>query len=372
VAELLYCGGSIFGIITGSNVASQRKIVILAEGQFSHHKSKTANGVIWFIPEQVAAVIDSTKAGMTTRGVIQAGGDIPVVDNLKESLQYKPNALLIGIAPPGGALPELFKDVIREAIENSLDILNGLHTFVGDDPELARLADQHGVKIIDYRRPPKNLHIASMRWKQRKAKVVLGIGIDANIGKKSTAIALWRDFLKRGYRSDFIPTGQTGMMIAGKGIAVDALPSDFVSGAIEDMVMESATDHDIIFVEGQGSLVHQGYSAVATGILHGAMPDAMILSMEANRHQNDFGMVYPEVSKVIQLYEDLVTIYRPTMTVGISLITYGLDDEAARRAVQDTERRTGLSTTDPLRFGAEVLSNAIIERLHLSNRRNRP
>jgi uncharacterized NAD-dependent epimerase/dehydratase family protein len=352
-------------------LATQRKIVILAEGRFGHHTSKTANAVIWFIPEQMVAVIDSTKAGMTTQDVIQTGGDIPVVASLKESLQYKPSALLIGIAPPGGALPKSFKAVIREAIENGLDILNGLHTFVGDDRELSKLAKQHGVKIVDYRRPPKSLHIASMRWKQRKAKVVLGIGIDANIGKKSTAIALWRDFLKRGYRADFIPTGQSGMMITGRGIAVDALPSDFVSGAIEDMVMESEKDHDIIFVEGQGSLVHQGYSAVATGILHGAMPDAMILSLEANRTQNDFGMVYPEVSEVIQLYEGLVAIYRPTVTVGISLITYGLDEEAALNAIQDIHRETGLPTTDPLRFGAGILSEAIIDRLHLSNRRNR-
>jgi uncharacterized NAD-dependent epimerase/dehydratase family protein len=357
-------------VVIGNNVASQRKIVILAEGQFSHHTSKTANGIIWFIPEQVVAVIDSTKAGKTTQDVIQAGGDIPVVGSLKESLQYKPNALLVGIAPPGGALPKAFKDVIHEAIKNDLDILNGLHTFVGDDPELAKLAEQYGVKIVDYRRPPKNLRIASMQWKHRKAKVVLGIGIDANIGKKSTAIALWRDFLKRGYRADFIPTGQTGMMITGKGIAVDALPSDFVSGAIEDMVMESATDHDIIFVEGQGSLVHQGYSAVAIGILHGAMPDAMILSLEANRAQNDFGMVYPEVVRVIQLYENMVAIFRPTITVGISLITYGLDDRAAHKAIHDTEQRTGLPTTDPLRFGAGILSDAITQRLKLSNRRN--
>ena len=353
-------------------VAFKRKIVILAEGQFGHHTSKTANGIIRFIPEQVVAVIDSTKAGMTTQDVIQTGGNIAVVGSLKESLQYKPNALLIGIAPPGGALPESFRDVIRAAIENNLDILNGLHTLVGDDPELAELANQRGVKIVDYRRPPKNLRIASMQWKQRKAKVVLGIGIDANIGKKSTAIALWRDFLKCGYRADFIPTGQTGMMITGKGIAVDALPSDFVSGAIEDMVMESARDHDIIFVEGQGSLVHQGYSAVATGILHGAMPDAMILSMEARRRQNDFGMKYPQVSKVIHLYENLVTIYRPTMTVGISLITYGLNDETALKVIQDTQREAGLPTTDPLRFGAGVLSDAIIEFLQLSNKRNRP
>ena len=145
-----------------------------------------------------------------------------------------------------------------------------------------------------------------------------------------------------------------------------------MSGAIEDMVMKSAEDHDIIFVEGQGSLVHQGYSAVATGILHGAMPDAMILSMEARRRQNDFGMKYPQVSKVIHLYENLVTIYRPTMTVGISLITYGLNDETALKVIQDTQREAGLPTTDPLRFGAGVLSDAIIEFLQLSNKRNRP
>jgi uncharacterized NAD-dependent epimerase/dehydratase family protein len=200
-----------------------------------------------------------------------------------------------------------------------------------------------------------------MRWKERKAKVVLGVGIDANIGKMSTAIALCRDFQRRGYRSDFIATGQTGMLIWGGGVSVDAVPADFVSGAIEDLIMESAKIHDVIFVEGQGSLVHQGYSAVATGILHGAMPDAMIMSLEANRKACDNGTPFPDVQRVIRLHEDMVNIYRPTVTAGISLITYGLDDDTAREAIKNTEQITGLTTTDPLRFGTEPLSDAVIK-----------
>ncbi|KPL07893.1 hypothetical protein AMJ86_02515 [bacterium SM23_57] len=345
---------------------TDRRIVILTEGQFSNHTSKTANGVIRFIPEQVVAIIDSTKAGKTTAEVIGAGGDIPVVASLEEALPYEPTALLIGIAPPGGMLPDSFKDVIRQAVENRLDILNGLHTFLGDDRELAALAERFEVRIVDYRRPPKQLQIASMRWKERRAKVVLGVGIDANIGKMSTAIALWKDFQSRGYRADFIATGQTGMVIADKGISVDALPSDFVSGAIEDMVMDSAKDHDIIFVEGQGSLVHQGYSAVAVGIMHGAMPDAMILSLEANRQQNDFDMPYPDVWDVIRLHKDMISVYRPTVMAGISLVTFGLDEEAALEGIKNTERDTGLPTTDPLRFGARPLSDAILARLSIS------
>jgi len=342
-----------------------RRIVILAEGQFSHHHSKTANGAIRFIPEQVVAVIDSTKAGKTTQEVIGAGGEIPVVASLKESLPFTPNALLIGIAPPGGVLPDNFKSVIREAIIHRMDVLNGLHTFISDDPEMVVLSKQQGVQIIDYRRPPKNLHIATMRWKERKAKVVLTVGIDANIGKKTTALVLCKDFQTRGYKADFIATGQTGMLISGGGISVDAVPADFVSGAIEDLVMESAQKHDVIFVEGQGSLVHQGYSAVATGILHGAMPDAMIMSLEVNRQVCDNGTPYPDIKKVIQLHEDMVTIYRPTKVVGISIITYGLDDKAAWEVIRITERETGLSTTDPLRFSTVKLGDAIIKYLNL-------
>jgi uncharacterized NAD-dependent epimerase/dehydratase family protein len=346
-------------------VTSSRRIAILAEGQFSHHHSKTANGAIRFIPEQVVAVIDSTKAGKTTQEVIGAGGHIPVVSSLNEAIPFNPNTLLIGIAPPGGVLPNSFKSVIREAIAHHMDILNGLHTFVGDDPAMVTLAKQYGVQIVDYRRPPKNLRISTMRWEERKAKVVLTVGIDANIGKKSTALVLCKDFSNRGYRADFIATGQTGMLIWGSGICVDAIPADFVSGAIEDLVMESAKTHDIIFVEGQGSLVHQGYSAVATGILHGAMPETMIMSLEANRTFCDNGTPYPNIKKVIQLHEEMVTIYRPSKVVGISIITYGLNDEDALQAIKDTERITGLPTTDPLRFGTKKISDAIINYLNL-------
>ena len=343
-----------------------RRMVILAEGQFGHHTSKTANGVIRFIPEQVAAVIDSRNAGKTTNDIIGAGGKIPVVTSLDDAMQYAPNALLIGIAPPGGMLPDIFKAVIRQAIKNELDILNGLHSFVGEDRELVKLAEKHDVKIVDYRRPPKQLRIASMRWRERSARVVLSVGIDANIGKKSTALALSKDFQQRGYRADFIATGQTGMIITGNGVCVDAIPSDFVSGAIEDMVMESSRDHNIIFVEGQGSLVHQGYSAVATGIMHGAMPDAMILSLEVNRDRNDYDMVYPDVRRVIKLHEDMVSIYRPTMVTGISLVTYGLEEDAARESIAQMQQETGLPTVDPIRFGADILSNAIISRLNIT------
>jgi uncharacterized NAD-dependent epimerase/dehydratase family protein len=346
---------------------AQRRMVILAEGQFSHHSSKTANGVIRFIPDQVVALIDSTQAGRTAGEIIGAGGDIPVVASLEDAFRLNPTALLIGIAPPGGKLPDSFKLIIRQAIEHQMDVLNGLHTFVGDDPELANLAAQYGVEIVDYRRPPKDLHIAQMRWRDRQAKVVLGVGIDANIGKMSTALVLCRDFRLRGYRADFIPTGQTGMVIWDKGISVDAIPSDFVSGAIEDMVEESADAHDIILVEGQGSLAHQGYSAVAIGILHGAMPDAMILSLEASRSYNDFGMPYPDIGKMIQLHEDMVSIYRPTMVAGISLVTFGLSDSEAWKAIGEVERETGLPTTDPLRFGAEHLSEALIDCLRIGH-----
>ncbi len=341
-------------------------MVILAEGQFHHHTSKTANGVIRFVPGDVVAVIDSTQAGQTTQDIIGAGGDIPVVANLADAMVFSPNMLLIGIAPPGGELPDSFVSVIRQAIMAGLHIVSGLHTFVGDDAELASLAKQNRVTIEDYRRPPKDLHIAEMRWRERTAKVVLGVGIDANIGKMSTAIALWKDFQGMGHRAEFIATGQTGMAISGWGVSVDALPSDFVSGAIEELIEESAKEYDIIFVEGQGSLMHQGYSAVATGILHGAMPDAMILSLEANRTANDFGMPYPDIGQVIRLHKDMVSIYRTSKVVGVSLVTYGLDDSAARAAIADMERETGLPTTDPLRFGTEPLRRALEQNFTLS------
>lgn len=201
----------------------QRKILALAEGRFSPLKSKTANGAIAYLPGEVVGVIDSTKAGLTAQQVLGYGGEIPVVRSLEEGLRLKPTHLLIGIAPAGGRLPEAWREIIRASIMARLHILSGLHTILSDDQEFVRLAQERDVTLTDYRKiPAESEVVAKGTWRTRKAKVVLAVGTDCNIGKMTTLLEVHKDLLRRGLKADFVATGQTGMLIRGRGIAVDS------------------------------------------------------------------------------------------------------------------------------------------------------
>lgn len=341
----------------------KRKLLILAEGRFSPLKSKTANGAIVYLRDEVAAVIDSTKVGLTAQDVLGYGGDIPVVKDLTAGLAYNPTHLLIGIAPTGGRLPESWRQMIRQALEHGLHILSGLHTILSDDPEFASLARAHGAEITDYRKIPPEAEVVSKgSWRTRKARTILTIGSDCNIGKMTTILQVHKEFLNRGVRTDFVATGQTGMMIRGRGIAVDSIISDYIAGCIEREIDRSESEgYDYILVEGQGALTHMGYSGVTLGLLHGTMPDAMILCHQPTRTKDDYGLPIPPLDKLIALHEDLVKFFRDTRVVGIGLNSVGLNDRESAEATQLIERETGLPAVDPLRFGAGKLVDAILE-----------
>ncbi|MEX2117025.1 MAG: DUF1611 domain-containing protein [Bacteroidota bacterium] len=339
-----------------------RKILILAERKFSPLKSKTANGAIIYLRNEVVAVIDSTKAGTTAQDVLGYGGAIPVVKDLAEGLRFGPTHLLIGIAPPGGRLPEDWRQILSKAITQKLHILNGLHTILSDDGELSSLARQYGAEITDYRKIPPEAEVVSMgSWRTRKAKTVLTVGSDCNIGKMTTMLEVQKEFLKRGLKSDFVATGQTGMLIRGRGIAVDSIISDYIAGCIEREIDRSETEgYDYVFVEGQGALSHMGYSGVTLGLLHGTMPDAMILCHQPTRVTDDYGLPLPDLKHLVALHENLVTLFRPTKVVGIGLNSIGLSDEESLKAAAVIERETGLPAVDTLRFGGGKLTDALI------------
>jgi uncharacterized NAD-dependent epimerase/dehydratase family protein len=340
-----------------------RRILILAEGKFSPLRSKTANGAIIYLRDEVVAVIDSTKAGMTAQQVLGYGGDIPVVRDLAEGLVYKPTHLLIGIAPTGGRLPEEWRHVIRQALQNGHHILSGLHTILSDDPEFSELARKHGAEITDYRKiPPEAEVVAKGSWRTRKARTVLTVGSDCNIGKMTTILQIHREFLNRGVRADFVATGQTGMMIQGRGIAVDSIVGDYIAGCIEREIDRSESEgHEYILVEGQGALTHIGYSGVTLGLLHGTMPDAMILCHQPTRLKDDYGLPIPPLDQLVTVHEDLIKFFRDTKVVGIGLNSVGLSDRESAEAAEIIERETGLPAIDTLRFGAGRLVDAILE-----------
>jgi len=339
----------------------QQRLLILAEGRFSPLKSKTANAAIMYLPDQVAAVIDSGKVGMTAQEVLRYGGRIPVVKDIEEGLKHHPTHLLIGIAPAGGRLPDTWREAIKQAIRNKLHILSGLHTILSDDPEFASLAKEHSVTLTDYRKIPVESEVVSMgSWRTRKSRTILTVGTDCNIGKMTTIVEVQKELLKRGLKADFVATGQTGILIRGRGIAVDAIISDYIAGSIEREIDRSeAEGYDYILVEGQGALTHMGYSGVTFGLIHGTMPDAMILCHQPARMKDDYGLPLPDLKRLIRFHEETVAFFRPSKVVAVGINSVGLTDSESREAAKMIEQQTGIPAVDAFRFGAAPIVDAL-------------
>ena len=347
----------------------KHRFLIIADGDFGPLTSKTANSCIRYFPERIVAVLDRQHAGKTAQDVLGFGGNIPVVGDFERGVAQGrgATAVMIGIAPAGGRLPEEWRAWLRSAIDKKLEIWSGLHTFIGDDPELGPLAKARGVRIFDARKPPPNLPIADGRAAEVDALVVLAVGSDCNVGKMTAQLQLHDALVQRGHRTSFVATGQTGIFIEGWGIAVDAVVADFIAGAAEQLVLQAAKDNDIVLVEGQGSLIHPGYSGVTLGLLHGSCPDALILCHQVTRdyigdyHGREPWVKIPSYPELIDIHERAAQPVHRTKVIGISLNTYDMDEQAAREAVAKAAEETGLPATDPVRFDATPLVDAIVK-----------
>jgi len=338
----------------------KRRIAILCEGYFGDLEGKTASGLIMYKPEEVVAVIDSTQAGKASREVLGYGGDIPVVASLRDSLKHGPNALLIGIAPRGGKLPPEWRGIIREALENGLDVINGLHDLLNQDPEFSKLATSKGARIHDLREAGKYNAVAIGDPALIKATVVLTVGTDCKSGKKVTSIELAREAKKHGWNPHFVPTGQSGIAIFGEGVPIDSIIGDFMSGAIEGHLIEKSKTYDLLCVEGQGTIVHPGYSGVTLALIHGSLPDAMILCHYPGRELvKSYKVKIPPLHQMIKLHEDLTRPIKPCKVIGISLNTQEMTDEEAGAEMERVEKETGLPAIDPVRFGCDKLMGAL-------------
>ena len=337
------------------------RFLVLAEGQFGPLTSKTANSCIRYTPERVVGVIDSRRAGRTAQQVLGFGGDIPVVGTVAEGLRLHPTALLIGVAPQGGKLPDEWRAMVLASIDAGLDVWSGLHTFIGEDAEFAARATQRKVEIHDLRRSPANIPIAMGRVRNVDATVVLTVGTDCNIGKMTSALQLRDGLRTRGREVRFAGTGQTGILIEGWGTAVDAVIADFIAGAAERLVLEASDGADIVLVEGQGSIIHPGYSGVTLGLMHGSLPNAMVMCAQPSRlHINNNPWIeIPPLPEFIRMHEMLLHHLRPAPVIAVALNTYDLSLRAARAAIEKTRRQTGLPATDPVRFDAEPVVEAV-------------
>lgn len=301
-----------------------RKAIVLAEGELGKTGGKTANGVICHSEIfDVEAIIDSEHQGQSAQDVLDMGtpGDIPIVSTTEAALNHVENgsAFVIGVAPAGGKLPESWVTDIETAIRAGYDIFSGLHTFLSEQKRWSDLAGDHGVELFDIRKPPEsdNLRVATGKVEDVDTTIVLTLGTDCSVGKRTTTYELYKAAKQQGLDAGWIATGQTGILVgAQRGVVIDRVPSDFAAGVVEDLVCDIADDYDVLFVEGQAALTHRAYGGVTLSILQGAWPDAVILADEPGRNTRVLFERFQtsSVAKEIELIESIAD----TRVVAIS------------------------------------------------------
>ncbi|WP_338739804.1 DUF1611 domain-containing protein [Haloplanus salilacus] len=335
-------------------------VAVLAHDRFPD-RAKTAVGVIRYADYDVTAVIDRAHAGESVADHLPDAPDAPIVGSMADAPDV--DALLIGIAPIGGGFDDSWRPDVRAAIEAGCDVVGGLHYFLADDDEFAALAADHGVDLVDVRRPPEDLTVSEGRAGDVDSEVILTVGTDCSTGKMTTTLELVAAARERGIDAGFVPTGQTGIMIAGWGIPVDRVISDFAAGAVERMILNAAPDHDVLFVEGQGTIVHPAYSGVTCSLLHGAIPDSLVLTHSAGRetiHGYEEFAIQP-IGTYVDLYEDLAAPVASAEVAAGALDTRSVDgDDAARDAVESYADAVGAPATDPIRFDADEILDGLL------------
>jgi uncharacterized NAD-dependent epimerase/dehydratase family protein len=335
----------------------QRRYLILAEGRSADpHYGKTARGVLRYRRDDVVAILDSERAGETMEG-------FPIVGSVDQALAFNPTTALVGVATQGGRFPEAWRALLKSCIAHGLDVENGLHEHIADDPELAELARRHNTRLTDLRRPPDGLNVPTGENLELPARIVLTVGSDCAIGKMTVALELDLEARRRGLRSAFVPTGQTGIAIAGWGISVDAVVADFIAGAAEQLVVEGhRRGGELLIVEGQGALTHPAYSGVTLGLVHGSAPHAFLLCHKAGATEVEGYPGHPllGLADLVELHERIALPRRPARVAAIALNTAGLAEQDARAAIDEAEAETALPADDPVRFGAGRLLDAVI------------
>ena len=338
--------------------AENRVAILLHEGIKGDH-GKTGLAFLRYSDTNIVAVIDRTCVGESLVELTRIKQNAPIVSSVEEALKYHPDVLLIGVAPSGGQLPADLQAEITVAVTAGLSIVNGLHTFIA--PQFPNL--QPGQWIWDIRQEPAGLTIGKAKARSLSGQRILTVGTDMAIGKMSASLELHRAALRQGLKSTFIATGQAGIAIAGKGIALDAVRVDFAAGAVEKTVLDLGQDQDLVIIEGQGSLLHPGSTATLP-LIRGSQPTGLILVHRAGAKQlRDLPeMIIPPLPEVVQLYEAVASVgstFDHVKVKAIALNTFGMDTATAHQAINSTEQLTGLPCTDAVRFGGELLLESI-------------
>jgi uncharacterized NAD-dependent epimerase/dehydratase family protein len=335
-----------------------RKIIILTEGHTEPHAGKTAACIIRYRGQDVVALLDSSQKGKTS-GDLLGVGKVPIVGKLDDVPEA--NTLLLGIAPPGGKIPQPWRAVILDAIaRRKMDVISGLHDFVGDDPEFSKAAAASGVSIQDVRKN-KEKTIARRKGLRPDCLRVHTVGHDCSVGKMVVSVEVTNGLKKRGHDAKFIATGQTGIMVEGDGLPIDCIVADFVSGAAEKLVLEHQ-HHEILVVEGQGSLVHPSYSGVTLSLLHGCAPHALILCYEVGRETvtGVESVKIPPLAVIKQLNETMSNLHQKCKVIGIGINSRRLSAAEAAKEREQIKAEFGLPACDVIRDGPEELLEAVI------------
>ena len=278
---------------------------------------------------------------------------------LAEAKAAGAKTLVIGVANRGGIISQAWKKVLVEALEEGFDLASGLHNLLRDEPDLAAVAEATGRTLHDVRVPSVKYTIAN--GVKRTGKRVLAVGTDCSVGKMYTALSMDREMKERGAKSSFRATGQTGILITGDGVPLDAVVADFMAGAVEWLTPDNDADH-WDHIEGQGSLFHVSYSGVTMALIHGGQPDALVLAHEPTRaHMRGLpGYDLPTLEALRDMALPIARIANPACeVVGVSVNTQHMGEDEARAYLADIEARMGLPATDPYRFGAGKLVDAL-------------
>ncbi len=347
--------------IQNSNVsgdaASNRQMVILTDGHSNPVTAKTACSLLRYRQWEVKAILDRTAAGSTAGQLLGVGDEIPVVASLNDVPDAK--TLVIGIAPSGGKIPTHWRAIVLEALSRGLNVVSGLHEFLAEDPEFAAAAAKSGAMIQDIRRNSEK-DVANREGIRPDCLRILTVGQDCCVGKMVVAIELSRALQRSDQTTKFVATGQTGILIEGDGCPIDCVVSDFISGAVEKLVLKNQ-QRDILLIEGQGSLAHPRYSAVTLGLLHGCLPQGMILCYEAGRTavhgMPKFGVT--SLSELSVAYQTMANLMGPSKIIGVAMNGRLLSDSQASQERERVQNELGLPTCDVIRDGPDELVAAV-------------
>ncbi len=334
-----------------------RRMILLTQGFSTPGTGKTAAGLLRYCPEECVAVLDATLAGQPVRDHLGAGGDLKFISSIDEAPTA--NMIVLGIAPPGGKIPVEWRGILLDSIDRGMDILSGLHDFLSDDPEFAAAAQQRGTKIYDVRKNSFKTVARRIGINQNCFRVHT-VGHDCSIGKMVVSLELSRELERRGRDSVFVATGQTGIMISGSGLPLDCIVADFVSGGAEQLVLDNQ-HHDILCIEGQGSLVHPSYSGVTLSLLHGSLPHALIFCFETGRKtiRGLSHMPLPTIETQLRLFEQMATVYQSCRFIGLGMNGSHVTPEQADQTADKLERELGLPVVDVIRQGPSRLADAV-------------